>query len=101
MSRYVVFVVEDEDAWEGLDEAGRQEVYDADARFVDLLARRGGKVLAAAELAPSRDGWWLEAAGGAARRTEGPYAESVEQLGGFYVVEVPDEADLMEACGRM
>ena len=72
-----------------------------DGRFVELLGRRGGKVVAAAELASSREGWWLRSEGGALLRTEGPSAESVEQLGGFFVVEVPEEADLLEACGQM
>ncbi len=31
MSKYVVFVTEDEEAWEARSDAGRQEVYDADA----------------------------------------------------------------------
>ena len=64
-------------------------------------AAAAAQVVAAAELASSREGWWLRSEGGALLRTEGPYAESVEQLGGFYVVEVPEEADLLEACGQM
>ena len=83
MSRYVVFVTEDEEAWEARSEAGRQEVYDADARFVRLLERRGGKVVGGAELGPSRSWVTLEPRAGITRRTDGPYAESVEQLGGF------------------
>jgi hypothetical protein len=30
--------------------------------------------------------------------TQGPYAESAEQLTGFYVVETPDLDDLIEVC---
>ena len=33
MSKYVVFVTEDEEAWEAKTDAERQEVYDADGRF--------------------------------------------------------------------
>ena len=44
MSRYVVFVTEDEEAWEAKSDAERQEVYDADARVrpVARAARRQG-----------------------------------------------------------
>lgn len=34
--------------------------------------------------------------GGERSITEGPYAESVEQLGGFYVIEAPDLATVLE-----
>ncbi|NLG20222.1 MAG: hypothetical protein GX555_02165 [Actinomycetales bacterium] len=34
--------------------------------------------------------------GGQRTVTEGPYAEAVEQLGGFYVVETPDLETLLE-----
>lgn len=34
--------------------------------------------------------------GGERNVTEGPYAESVEQLGGFYLVETPDLQTLLE-----
>ena len=85
MSKYVVFVTEDEEAWEARSEAERQEVYDADARFVRLLsARRQGDRRRRAEPPPAVD--TLEQRSGVTRRTTGPYAESVEQLGGFYVV---------------
>ena len=33
--------------------------------------------------------------------TDGPYAESVEQLGGFYLVETDDLDDLLEICGLL
>jgi hypothetical protein len=41
MNRYVVFVTEDEKAWEAKTSAERQEVYDADGRFVRLLDASG------------------------------------------------------------
>lgn len=34
--------------------------------------------------------------GGERSITEGPYAESVEQLGGFYLIEAPDLATVLE-----
>lgn len=34
--------------------------------------------------------------GGERSITEGPYAESVEQLGGFYLIETPDLPTLLE-----
>jgi hypothetical protein len=33
--------------------------------------------------------------------TEGPYAETVEQLGGFYLVELPDLATAIEVAALL
>jgi hypothetical protein len=33
--------------------------------------------------------------------TEGPYAETVEQLGGFYLVELPDLATAVEVASLL
>jgi hypothetical protein len=101
MSKYVVFVTEDEDAWEAKSDLERQQVYDADARFVAALAARGGKVISGAELAPTSTWHTLTHRGGVTRHTQGPYAESVEQLGGFYVVECADVETLVAACAEM
>jgi hypothetical protein len=94
-------VTEDEDAWEARTAEERQEVYDADGRFIRLLEQRGGKVVGGVELAPSGTWHRLEHRAGITRRTAGPYAESVEQLGGFYIVECDDIETVLEACGEM
>jgi hypothetical protein len=101
MSRYVVFVTEDEEAWEAGSQADHQRTYDADARFIAALEQRGGKVVGGAELAATRTWHTLTNRGGVTSRTQGPYAESVEQLGGFYIVECPDVEAVVEACGAM
>ena len=38
---------------------------------------------------------------GVTRRTDGPYAESVEQLGGFYIVESPSMEAIVESAEEM
>ena len=55
MDRYVVFVVDgDEDKWETLSTEEKQQTYDADGKFLALLAERGGKVVGGQELTHSR-----------------------------------------------
>ena len=51
LNKYVVFVVEDEPAWEAKTEAERQLTWDADHRFGQALERRGGRVVGGAGLA--------------------------------------------------
>ena len=101
MDKYVVFVTEDEPAWEAKSEAERQQTWDADHRFGAALERRGGKVVGGAGLDHSRTWLVLENRDGLTRRTDGPYAESVEQLGGFYIVESPSMEAVVEAAEEM
>jgi hypothetical protein len=103
MNKYVVFAVDgDEDKWETLSAEEKQETYDADGRFLALLAERGGKVVGGAELTHTRRTRWLTRdRAGQVLVTDGPYAETVEQISGFYIVECDDLDDLTEALGEM
>jgi hypothetical protein len=103
MDRYVVLVAdEDEDQWETQSEEQKQATYAADARFVELLAERGGTVVGGAELTHSRRTRWLTRdRAGEVMVTDGPFAETVEQISGFYIVECDDLDALTEACRAM
>jgi len=103
MTRYVVMAIDtDEDRWASLSAEEKQRTYDADQRFLALLAERGGKVVGGQELAHSRESRSLahDAAGGVLV-TDGPFAETVEQVSGFYVVECDSLDDLTEAAREM
>jgi hypothetical protein len=103
MPQYVVFAIDDdEDAWERKSEEARNETYDADQRFGKLLEERGGRIVGGADLSHSRDARVLTKDGaGGAMVTEGPYAETVEQISGFFIVECDDVDDVVEAARLM
>jgi hypothetical protein len=101
VDKYVVFVVEDEPAWESKSADERQVTYDADLRFGQSLEKRGGKIVGGSELAHTSHWQILRNDGGLTRRTDGPYTESVEQLGGFYIVESPSIEAIVEAAEEM
>lgn len=103
MSRYVVLAVDtDEDGWATASAEEKQATYDADGRFLALLAERGGRVVGGAELSHSRLTRVLShGSDGAALVTEGPFAETVEHLTGFYIVECDDLDGLTDACREM
>ena len=101
LRKYVVFVVEDEPAWEAKSDAERQVTFDADYAFGQALERRGGKVVGGSALAHTSQWQILRNEGGVTRRTDGPFAESVEQLGGFYIVESPSMEAIVESAEEM
>jgi hypothetical protein len=99
MTSYVVLLPGDEAAWSALPDAQKQEMYAVHAEFAKALAERGHKVTGGAELAPSSEARVLRTtAEGEHSVTLGPYAETAEQLTGFYVVETADLDDLIEVC---
>jgi hypothetical protein len=74
MDRYVVFAVDDEDAWEAATDQTKQVTYDHDERFIKLLEQRGGRVVGGAELSHSRTTRLLrKGPDDAALVTEGPH----------------------------
>jgi hypothetical protein len=95
----VLFPADDEAAWEAGSEADHQATFDVDAAFARALAERGGAITGGAGLAASRLGRTLvRGADGAAVVTDGPYAESVEQLSGFFLVRCDDPDALVDAA---
>jgi hypothetical protein len=95
----VMFPADDEAAWEAGSDADHQVTYDTDGEFIALLKERGGAVTGGAELARRDTVRTLTRGdGGAPVVTDGPYAESVEQLSGFYMVTCDDYDALVEAA---
>jgi hypothetical protein len=75
MTDYVVlFPADDEQEWRVGSEADHQRTYDTDAEFVQELKAIGGAV------------------------SDGPYAETVEQISGFYLVTCDSYDALVDAA---
>jgi hypothetical protein len=91
--RYMLLIYLDEEANAARSESEIKKGMDAHTPYIDTL-RRNRKYAASAALGPARDARVLRGAGGKAVATEGPFAESREQLGGFYVIDAEhlDEA---------
>jgi hypothetical protein len=81
------------DKWEAASEQEQQAFFDGLAAFTAAVRERGevlfGEALDRPERATTvRDGG----------TTDGPYAETVEQVGGFYVVDLPSQELAVETA---
>ena len=95
----ILFPADREDEWDGKTEAEHQAVYDTDYEFGRLLEQRGGRMTRGAELSTWKRAHAIRRGpNGTVLVTAGPYAESAEQLSGFYLVSIDDEAALLEAA---
>lgn len=101
MTKYVVLIPGNETAWAQTTAEERAAVYQRHQEFAQLLAERGHTVVDGAELAPSAAAKTVRSRGGEVVVTDGPYAETVEQLSGFYLIESSDLDDLVRAVGHL
>jgi hypothetical protein len=90
--RYMLLIYGNEQAWESRTEQEMQETHERHGKFIAMLQERGiaygGDALEMASTATTVRN------SGEVGITDGPYAETAEQIGGYYVVEA---ADLDEA----
>ena len=90
--QYMLLVYLDEQA---LGDAERDQCYGESARFTHEL-NANGQYLAAAPLHPTSTATSVRVRDGKRLVTDGPFAETREQLGGYFLV---DAKDLDEAIG--
>ena len=87
MAKYLVLIYGDEHQW-ATETAEQQQEKDAGhERFVATAghAVRGGHQLAASSAART-----MRTVGGRVKVTDGPFPETKEVIGGFYLLEAPD-----------
>ncbi|MEO7003216.1 MAG: YciI family protein [Ktedonobacterales bacterium] len=89
--KYLLLIYDDQSAYATLDEQAAGEVYAGHMRFA---AAAGKRMVDGAELRPTTTATTVRMRNGERLITDGPFAETKEQLGGYYMVEC---ADLDEA----
>ena len=95
--RYLLLLPAPEAEWADLPAAEHEEGMANHQRFHEALASRGHALVTAAPLEPSEQAVsWRNTSRGTALRTDGPFTEGAEQVVGFYLIDSPDEADLLE-----
>ena len=101
MSRYLVLLPAPEAEWAELPESEHEKGMASHEQFHEDLAAGGHRLVAAGPLEPSAQATSMRPDGeGGTVVTDGPFAETAEQIVGFYLVESEGEADLRAACER-
>ena len=97
--RYLVLVAYEGSTWETATEAERQAYFEAHHAF-ERAVRERGSLVAGEALATPDTATTLRHDGDGVVLADGPYAETAEQVGGFYLVEMPD-LDAMTAAAAL
>ncbi len=97
MTEYVVLIKGDADRWwHSMSDEERAAGYAEFVRFGEELPNRGHTITGGAELHATTEAKHI--APGSQLVSDGPFAESAEQVGGFYLVETDDLDDLLQCC---
>jgi hypothetical protein len=87
--KYMLLIYHDEQSWDGITEAERQQVYLEYRNLRGELELRG-KFLSGSELQPITTATTVRVRDGKELVTDGPFAETHEQLGGYFLIEATD-----------
>jgi len=95
--KYMLLVYGDEQAW---DEREREQCYKDSAAIAHEL-RGAGRDVVAAPLHPVVTATSVRVRENKRLVTDGPFAETREQLGGYFIVDVRDLDEAIEIAGRL
>jgi hypothetical protein len=86
MGQYLILIYEDESSYENPDPAVWQQVMDAHNRFAEQVGELGGQIMGGNALQPTATATSIR--GDVV--TDGPFVETKEVLGGYYLIEAKD-----------
>ena len=86
---YMLMCCIDEERWAKLPEAQKGQIMEEYGELMQAM-EKSGRVRASAKLQPSSSGTTVRETNGKPVITDGPFAETKEQLGGYHLVECND-----------
>ena len=86
--QYLLLIYEDEKHWLTLPPAERERIYAQYGEYAQAL-ETAGVLRGGSELQPTPTATTVRTKAGKPVTTDGPFAETKEQLGGYFLVEVP------------
>ena len=87
MAKYAILIYDDPTGYQDMSPEAWQATIDAHGAFVAQVFALGGSLVGGAALAATRTATSVR---GGSTVTDGPFLETKEALGGFYVVEARD-----------
>ena len=98
--QYLLMIYDVEAGWKQMPQAERDERMAGYAAFTTDL-QNAGKLVGANRLAPLSAASTVRVRNGQTQVTDGPYAETREQLGGYYLIEAKDIAEARAIAARI
>ncbi len=97
--KYMMLIYGSEAGMAAASDADKQSMLAAYASYTQAL-RQSGVLLGSDRLAPTSSATTVRSSAGKAQVLNGPYAETKEQLAGYYMIETPDLDAALAWAGR-
>jgi hypothetical protein len=98
--QYLLLIHDDEAQWGQFSEDVRNAYMQEYFAYTNDL-RSSGALVTASQLQPSATATTVEVRDGETLTTDGPFAETKEQLGGFYLIDVESQEEAIEWAARI
>ena len=98
--KYTILIYESEADFTARTDGKRKDTYRGAYRAYTTALREAGIMVGGAALQPASAATKVRLQDGKRQVQDGPYAETKEQLGGYYVIEVPDLDKALEWAAR-
>ena len=98
--KYLCLIYENEKEWEKLPPAESEAIMNEYFAFTNDI-QASGKLLGGEALRPTATATTVKVRNGKVSTTDGPYVETKEQLGGFYLIEANDLNEAIQIAGRI
>jgi len=98
--KFMLLICDEEKAWAKLGEAERNQMYAEYGKFTADL-RSNGHHLASSQLKPVSTAKSVRVRDGKRVVVDGPFAETREQLGGYYLIEAKDMDEALAIAAKV
>jgi len=98
--KYMLLICRDEPAWDKLSATERRQIYAETLALSEELTSRG-QYLGGVPLHPSSSATSVRVRDGKRLITDGPFAETREQLGGYMIIDVKDLDEAIAVAARI
>ena len=98
--QYLCLIYDDESLWANMPEGERNAVYNEYIGFTQSI-KDSGALVAGDALEPTQTATTVRVRNDETLTTDGPFAETKEQLGGFYLIDAADLDEAIEIAAQI
>ena len=98
--KYLLMCCHEEKKWDSMSKSECDAVMEETMAYVEAL-KKSGQLLAVEQLDPIKTAISVRVRSGKLSVTDGPYAETKEQLGGFFLINARDLNEAIQVAGRI
>jgi hypothetical protein len=98
--KYLCLIYESEKQWESMPKDQADAIFGEYFSFTEGV-KNSGHLIAGEALQPTQTATTVRVRNGKVSTTDGPFAETKEQLGGYYLIEAKDLNDAIQVASKI